>query len=110
MGYAVSRLHFTIEHRSSNRMAHVDGLSRYPVMITSIATKRIIQAQKNDERVQNIIKSMKNKATEEFSLTNNVLYRYVNGRYLLVVPDALAAGIIVKYMKVMVISKLAKMK
>ena len=85
---------FTIEHRNGNRMAHVDGLSRFPVMVTSVSTNRVIQAQKEDTHIQEIIQAIKKKPSSEYSLTNNVLYRFVDGRYLLVVPEVLATGII----------------
>ena len=56
---------FTIEHRSSNRMTHVYGLRRYPVMITFIANNRNFQAQKTDDRVRNIIKSLEKKSLQK---------------------------------------------
>ncbi|GFX14333.1 hypothetical protein TNCV_1768271 [Trichonephila clavipes] len=50
---------YEIEHRAGSRVKHVDGLSRYPVMIR-----------------------------------NGILYKYLNGRELIVTPKAIGAELI----------------
>lgn len=87
---------YTIEHRSANRMKHVDSLSRFPVMFSNlnVTTYRIKDAQKTDGRVSDIIQNINKQQNGEYSMSNDILYRFSNGRYLLVVPDLIASNII----------------
>ncbi|GFV49636.1 transposon Tf2-9 polyprotein [Trichonephila clavipes] len=59
---------FEIEHRAGSRMKHVDALSRYPVMMKQ--------------------------ESEEFFERNGILYKYLNGRELIVTPKAKQAELI----------------
>ncbi|GFX05767.1 retrovirus-related Pol polyprotein from transposon 17.6 [Trichonephila clavipes] len=59
---------YEIEHRAGSRMKHVDALSRYPVMMKQ--------------------------ESEEFFERNGILYKYLNGRELIVTPKAMQAELI----------------
>lgn len=86
---------FSVQHRSGNRMAHVDSLSRYPVMaINSVLSQRIKEEQEKDTRIKEIVSNIGTSNQTEYSVSNGILYRYSNGRHLLVVPDAISTGII----------------
>lgn len=47
---------FNIEHRAGDRMKHVDGLSRFPVMlVTSEIRARICKAQQEDDHLRQLL-------------------------------------------------------
>ncbi|GFV26831.1 hypothetical protein TNCV_3455021 [Trichonephila clavipes] len=59
---------YEIEHRAGSRMKHVDALNRYPVMMKQ--------------------------ESEEFFDRNGILYKYLNGRELIVTSKAMQAELI----------------
>lgn len=85
----IEKFDTTIEHRVGSRMRHVDTLSRYPVMAISIEDNiviRVTNTQKNDPELRAIIEVLKEKAYDDYLLRNDVLYKYKDGRELLVIP------------------------
>ncbi|GFY19898.1 transposon Tf2-11 polyprotein [Trichonephila clavipes] len=75
---------YEIVHRYGQRMQHVDTLST--MIISDTLTARLKRAQQEDENIQNL-KSLTgtNNATECFT-SNEMLYKYVDGRELIAVP------------------------
>lgn len=86
---------YVIEHRSGSKMNHVDALSRYPIMLVqdSLLTK-IRKAQEEDSEIQTIKELLKVKPYNDFFLKADVLYKFVDGEELLVVPDSMQIDII----------------
>uniref|UniRef100_A0A034VAM6 RNA-directed DNA polymerase n=2 Tax=Endopterygota TaxID=33392 RepID=A0A034VAM6_BACDO len=87
--------HFNIEHRSGERMKHVDSLSRYPVMVvTSQIQVQIQKAQQNDEHLKAITAILDDKPYADYVMKNGVLYKQWKGQELLVVPRNMEKEII----------------
>lgn len=87
---------FQVEHRAADRLKHVDGLSRYPIVlnVTSEISARIRVAQQKDSFIKAILEVLKNGEYDGFNLKSGVLYKNVNGNNLLVVPKAMEREII----------------
>ncbi|GFV83814.1 hypothetical protein TNCV_2556001 [Trichonephila clavipes] len=87
---------YEIEHRGGSRMKHVDALSRYPVMIVYIDTftSKLKKAQEEDDNIQTLKSLLEKQESEEFFERNGILYKYLNGRELIVTPKAMEAEII----------------
>ncbi|KYM96013.1 Pro-Pol polyprotein [Cyphomyrmex costatus] len=79
----------TVEHRVSTRMRHVDSLSCYPIMAISSEDNILIKiknTQRNDPELRAIIEVLKEKPYDDYILHKDVLYKYKDGRELLVIP------------------------
>lgn len=79
-----------IEHRIGPRMKHIDALSRYPLMIINNEDNIIIKVtnvQRNDPELQAIMEVLKEKPYHDYCLRNDVLYKYKDGRELLIIPQ-----------------------
>lgn len=87
---------YTIKHRSGTRMRHVDALSRSPVLyaVPTEITTRIRKAQQKDDGVRAIIEILKERPYEDYTLIDEVLFKFCNGRDLLVIPKGLQTEII----------------
>jgi len=86
-----------IEHRAGSRMKHVDTLSRYPIMVISSEDNIVVKltkAQKNDPELRAIMEVLKEKSYNDYFLRNDILYKYKDGRELLVVPQDMQNEII----------------
>ncbi|XP_053968288.1 uncharacterized protein LOC128869706 [Anastrepha ludens] len=78
---------FNIEHRSADRMKHVDTLSRYPVMVIESHIKaKIRKAQQNDEHLKAVTVVLEQKPYADYVLKNGVLFKQLKGLELLVAP------------------------
>lgn len=89
--------HFTREHRSGNRMKHVDCLSRNAVMMISAKENlitKIKSMQKDDDELRHILKILETQPYQNFMLRNGILYKYDDGLELLVVPKAIENDVI----------------
>ncbi|GFS54394.1 transposon Tf2-11 polyprotein [Trichonephila clavipes] len=86
---------YEIEYRAGSRMKHVDALSRYPVMIVcnDTLTSKLKKAQEEDDNIQTLKSLLEKQESEEF-FERNVLYKYLNGRKLIVIPKAMEAELI----------------
>ncbi|GFS41054.1 transposon Tf2-9 polyprotein [Trichonephila inaurata madagascariensis] len=75
-------------------MKHVDALSRYPVMIicNDTLTSKLKKAQ--DDSIQTLKSLLEKQESEEFFERNGILYKYLNGRELIVTPKAMEAELI----------------
>ncbi|GFX66848.1 retrovirus-related Pol polyprotein from transposon 17.6 [Trichonephila clavipes] len=82
---------YEIEHRAGSRMKHVDALSRYPVMMVcnDTLTSKLKKAQEEDDNIQTLKSLLEKQESEEFFERNGILYKYLNGRELIVTPKAM---------------------
>ncbi|GBL99245.1 Transposon Ty3-G Gag-Pol polyprotein [Araneus ventricosus] len=87
---------YEIVHRSGQRMQHVDALSRYPVAIitSDTLTARLKRAQQEDEYTQSLRSTIGSNNDSDFFDKNEILYKYVDGRELIVVPRDMQTEII----------------
>ncbi|GFV58146.1 transposon Tf2-6 polyprotein [Trichonephila clavipes] len=87
---------YEIEHRAGSRMKHVDALSRYPVMIVcnDTLTSKLKKAQEEDDNIQTLKLLLEKQESEEFFERNGILYKYLNGRELIVTAKAMEAELI----------------
>ncbi|GFX66485.1 transposon Tf2-6 polyprotein [Trichonephila clavipes] len=87
---------YEIEHRAGSRMKHVDALSRYPVMMVcnDTLTSKLKSAQEEDDNIQTLKSLLEKQESEEFFERNGILYKYLNGRELIVTPKAMQAELI----------------
>ncbi|GFX56853.1 transposon Tf2-9 polyprotein [Trichonephila clavipes] len=87
---------YEIEHRTGSRMKHVGALSRYPVMIVcnDTLTSKLKKAQEEDDNIQTLKSLLEKQESEEFFERNGILYKYLNGRELIVTPKAMEAKLI----------------
>lgn len=90
---------FEVEHRKNEQMRHVDALSR---LITSIIAQednlciKVKKLQNEDSELKHIRKILEQQKQpyDDYILRNGVLYKYVNGADLLVVPKSMEVEII----------------
>ncbi|GFU02284.1 hypothetical protein TNCV_2921761 [Trichonephila clavipes] len=87
---------YEIEHIAGSRMKHVDALSRYPVMIVcnDTLTSKLKKAQEEDDNIQTLKSLLEKQESEEIFERNGILYKYLNGRELIVTPKAMQAELI----------------
>ncbi|GBO39603.1 Transposon Tf2-9 polyprotein [Araneus ventricosus] len=87
---------YEIVHRSGQRMQHVDALSWYPVAIitSDTLTARLKRAQQEDEYTQSLRSMIGSNSDSDFFDKNEILYKYVDGRELIVVPRDMQTEII----------------
>ncbi|GFW68412.1 hypothetical protein TNCV_1191111 [Trichonephila clavipes] len=87
---------YEIEHRAGSRMKHVDALSRCPVMMvcSDTLTSKLKNAQEEDDNIQTLKSLVEKQESEEFFERNGILYKYLNGRELIVTPKAMQAELI----------------
>ncbi|GFW60632.1 hypothetical protein TNCV_569781 [Trichonephila clavipes] len=87
---------YEIEHRAGSRMKHVDALSLYPVMMVcnDTLTSKLKKAQEEDDNIQTLKSLLEKQESEEFFERNGILYKYLNGRELIVTPKAMQAELI----------------
>ncbi|GFX21527.1 transposon Tf2-6 polyprotein [Trichonephila clavipes] len=77
-------------------MKHVDALSRYPVIIVCnhTSTSKLKNAQEEDDNIQTLKSLLEKQESEEIFERNGILYKYLNGRELIVTPKAMQAELI----------------
>ncbi|GFY27799.1 transposon Tf2-6 polyprotein [Trichonephila clavipes] len=87
---------YEIEHRVGSRMKHVDALSRYPVMMVcnDTLTSKLKKTQEEDDNIQTLKSLLEKQESEEFFERNGILYKYLNGRELILTPKAMQAELI----------------
>lgn len=82
-----------VVHRSGTAMRHVDALSRCHHAVLEVQDYFVEQVKTNqqkDERCGMVREMLKNNLKyKDYELKRDVLYRYVEGSYLLVVPKAM---------------------
>lgn len=86
----------TVHHKPGKYMQHVDALSRVLTLATvdTGVLHRIKKAQEKDETCQLILKILQQEQYEDYINRNGVLYRFIEGAYLLVVPKSIQREIV----------------
>lgn len=87
----------SVEHRSAEKMRHVDAISRICYIEETSITHQLKTAQRDDEKVQSIVNNLNDPKNNNFVLRNELLYKIVNGNELIVVPEQMQYGFIGVY-------------
>lgn len=94
---------YEVIHRPGSKMKHIDALSRNTaLMVTSSheeITSKIRIAQERDEHVKTIKTLIEKGIEDSYSVKGGILYKYENGRELVVVPQAMQASIVTEIHK-----------
>ncbi|GFX81384.1 transposon Tf2-8 polyprotein [Trichonephila clavipes] len=80
---------YTILYRSGSQMAHVDALSRIQVITnqcTDSIVHRIKESQELDPHILSI-KALLQNGPYNYCIKNNILYKFIVGAEVLVIPD-----------------------
>lgn len=81
----LSEYDFEVEHRSGNKMSHVDALSRNPYVATIVTLHdQIKQAQEQDDGLKAVKEILRDKPYKDYSLDDDILYK--GPERLLVIP------------------------
>lgn len=87
---------YIVEHRAGVRMRHVDALSRAPIMlIESSIVSKLRVAQTADSNIQMNKQLLENGPFENYECCNGIMYKDLDGRKLLVVPEGMEHEIII---------------
>ncbi|GFY78941.1 retrovirus-related Pol polyprotein from transposon 17.6 [Trichonephila inaurata madagascariensis] len=81
---------YTILHRSGSQMAHVEALSRIQVLTnqcTDSIVRRIKESQELDPHILSIKALLQNGPYDNYFIKNNILYKFIDGAEVLVIPD-----------------------
>ncbi|GFX00569.1 transposon Tf2-6 polyprotein [Trichonephila clavipes] len=81
---------YTILHRSGSQMAHVDALSRIQILTnqcTDSIVHRIKESQELDPHILSIKALLQNDPYDNYCIKNNVIYKFIDGAEVLVIPD-----------------------
>lgn len=82
-------------NKVGTRMKHADALSRNPnSLITTETTTRIRRVQYNDDKIKLIKTIIKNEPYEDYLIENDIVYKFIQGRKLLVFPNKMQNEII----------------
>lgn len=87
---------FEVVHRPGKQMKHADALSRNAVLMINSCnevTKKIAIAQNNDEYI-GTLKQLVNQGDTAYVIRNDILYKIVEDKELLVVPSSLQTEIV----------------
>ncbi|XP_055542572.1 uncharacterized protein LOC129728180 [Wyeomyia smithii] len=92
----LAEFEYEIEHRSGEKMRHVDALFRADVLVVSASvTAQVRSAQADDDRVKAIIAELtQTDSSKEFSICNGVLYKGEDEARRLYVPECIEMTII----------------
>lgn len=77
-------------------MRHVDALSRYAITLISkdSVIPKILKKQEEDEACKAILDILKEKNYEDYCTHDGLLYKFMDGRELLVIPKVMETEII----------------
>lgn len=92
--FLLQEFDYSIEHRSADRMKHVDALSRVNVNVVLVVVSQVEAAQLTDENIVEIVGNLKVKPFKDFVLQNGILYKELNGDKQLYIPKAMELQII----------------
>ncbi|KAG5320516.1 POL2 protein, partial [Pseudoatta argentina] len=79
---------YIIEHRPGTRMKHIDTIVKSPII------PQIRSQQANDEEIQAIKEIVKDKSYKNYHISGDLLYKFQDGRDLLVIPRTLELDVI----------------
>lgn len=84
----ISQFECTLKHRAGAKMKHVDALSRIPriMLIEDGLVTKVKQMQREDDNCKAILNILESKGYEDYVNRNGILYKWVEGASLLVVP------------------------
>ncbi|CAA9994248.1 unnamed protein product, partial [Nesidiocoris tenuis] len=87
---------YVIEHRPGVRMKHVDALSRRPIMeVSSLGiVSQVKRRQDEDGELLAIKEILKTTSYQDYTMKDDVLYKFVKGRELLVIPSSMQESVI----------------
>jgi transposase InsO family protein len=89
---------YVIEHRSGTKMTHVDALSRSPINTFCISVDDILPklklAQSEDSEIKTIKELLKVSNYDNYCERHNILYKFIDGKELVVVPESMQTEII----------------
>lgn len=88
---------YTIEHRAGTRMRHVDALSRCSAVLFGFPDSlaiRIKSAQGKDDGITAIKALLEKEPYEDYVVRDGILFKFVDGREILVVPKTMHQEII----------------
>lgn len=85
----------SFEHRPGKQMAHVDALSRHPIMvIQNELVRRIEKAQDDDDNLKMIKELLKYQSYQEYEIQRDALFEVKDGNKMLVVPKNMQRTVI----------------
>lgn len=79
-----------VVHRPSEKMKHVDALSRMCYLRDSTLTSILMKNQHEDDRIRAMMEVIRKEGTNrDYTIKNDILYRIVQGEELIVVPESM---------------------
>lgn len=94
----LQEFNYVIEHRAGVRLPHVDALSRSPISVLCISVENILPklklAQENDTEIKAIKELLKVSSYQNYCDRNGILYKFFDGKELIVVPESMRTEII----------------
>lgn len=93
----LQQFNFDIVHRSATKMQHVDALSRMYVIQTPSLLHSLKSAQNQDEHILAIKEVLKEKSYKDYVIHNELLCKFSNSEYRIVVPENMQTSLIIKY-------------
>jgi hypothetical protein len=92
---ALQNYRFELAHRSSDRMTHVDCLSRNVMLVSAITLEdELMYKQLMDTKLKELADDIELKGSKQFTLINGLLFRIYKDRSLFVVPDSMINNVI----------------
>lgn len=92
---ALQNYKFELIHRASDKMVHVDWLSRGVMMISSItAEDEIMYKQLTDAKLKGLAEELETKEHKHFVLINGLVFRRYPDKNLFVVPENMINSVI----------------
>lgn len=86
---------FDVKHRSSNKMLHVDALSRVINYIDTLSLERELEVrQLQDPRLQAIATELEFGVNEKFEFFDGLVYRKAEDRLRFAVPESMVVSVI----------------
>lgn len=77
-------------HRSSEKMKHVDALSRICYLRDNTLTSVLKENQMEDERIKAIVEIIQKQGNyQNYFMKNNLLYRMINNEEVIVIPESM---------------------
>lgn len=88
---------YEIEHRSGERMKHINALSRFPVMLIEDTVLMVIKSEQDKEERLRVIKQLLAKEPyENYSLGNGLLVKRSGTKNAVVLPSSMCHDVIRK--------------
>lgn len=90
--------HFELKHRSSNKMIHVDSLSRVVMTINFVSAEdELMYKQLMDPKLKEIATELEIKDNKYFSLIDGLLFKNYKDKPLFVIPENMINSVIKIY-------------